>query len=247
MASDMLSGKTAIVTNTHQFVGLAAATVLQAHGAAVYCHDERFLDASHKAAFAENHPDLYALSASRGAEAVDEVFDLCGKIDNAVVNDFFPALRAPMGQATADDFRRGLEALMVAPFETASAAARHMKPRRQGKIVFVTSAAPFHGLPNYCMYAAGRGGANALALSVAKELARDNIQVNAVAPNYVESESYFPKTLLEDENALAKMTSKVPLGRLGKPEEVGELIAFLASERADFITGHIMPIAGGWA
>ena len=247
MLSGMLSGKTAIITNTQQFVGLAAATALRAHGADVYCHDEHFLDASRKATFAESHPDLHALSASRGAEAVDEVAQLCGKVDIAVVNDFFPALRAPMGEATADDFRRGLEALMVAPFETASAVARHMKPRRQGKIIFVTSAAPFHGLPNYCMYAAGRGGANALALSIAKELARDNIQVNAVAPNYVESESYFPKELLADEKALAKMTSKVPLGRLGKPEEVAELIAFLASDRADFITGHIMPIAGGWA
>ena len=86
-----------------------------------------------------------------------------------------------------------------------------------------------------------------MALSIAKELARDNIQVNAVAPNYVENESYFPQELLADEKALAKMISKVPLGRLGKPEEVSEMIAFLASDKADFITGQIIPVAGGWA
>jgi NAD(P)-dependent dehydrogenase (short-subunit alcohol dehydrogenase family) len=122
-----------------------------------------------------------------------------------------------------------------------------MKPRKSGKLIFVTSAAPVHGLPNYCMYAAGRGGANSLALSIAKELARDNIQVNAVAPNYIESESYFPKSLLAEATAVAKMTSKVPLGRLGKPAEVAEMIAFLASDGANFITGQVIPIAGGWA
>ncbi|MBT4741073.1 MAG: SDR family oxidoreductase [Rhodospirillaceae bacterium] len=243
----MLSGKSAVVTNVCHFVGIAAAKVLQAHGALVRCHDVSFVDAAARSAFVSDNPDLRVLDAHTTKDAVDQTAAELNGLDIAVINDFFPALRAPMGEATADDFRQGLEALMVTPFETASAAARHMKPQGKGKVIFVTSAAPLHGLPNYCMYAAGRGGANALALSVAKELARDNIQVNAVAPNYVESESYFPKALLADEKALSKMTSKVPLGRLGKPEEVAEMIAFLASDRSDFITGQIIPVAGGWA
>ena len=92
-----------------------------------------------------------------------------------------------------------------------------------------------------------RGGANALAVSLARELAAFNIQVNAVAPNFVESPTYFPPQLLADPQALGKITRNIPLGRLGKPREVGELVAFLASGEADFITGHVMPIAGGWA
>ncbi len=243
----MLSGKAVVVTNVCHFVGIAAARVLQAHGASVRCHDVSFVDAAARASFIADHSDLTVLDAETTTEAVDQTEADLGRLDIAVINDFYPALRAPMGEATADDFRQGLEALMVAPFETASAAARHMKLKGHGKMIFVTSAAPFHGLPNYCMYAAGRGGANALALSVAKELARNNIQVNAVAPNYVESESYFPKDLLADEKAMTKMTSKVPLGRLGKPEEVAEMIAFLASDKSDFITGQIIPVAGGWA
>lgn len=243
----MLSGKIALVTNVCHFVGIAAAQVLQSHGANVRCHDVSFADADLRQQFMASNADLVALSASDTSSAIDQIAKELGRIDIAVINDFYPAVRAPMGEASAKDFREGLEALMVTPFETASAAARHMKPQSSGKMVFVTSAAPVHGLPNYCMYAAGRGGANALALSVAKELARYNIQVNAVAPNYVESESYFPPELLADEQALAKMTSKVPLGRLGKPEEVAEMIAFLASDRADFITGQIIPVAGGWA
>lgn len=243
----MLSGKTALVTNVCHFVGVAAARTLHAHGATVRCHDASFTDDAVRTDFNEKNPDLVPLAEGETPTAVDQTVAELGRLDIAVINDFYPALRAPMGEASADDFRKGLEALMVTPFETASAAARHMKAQSRGKMIFVTSAAPVHGLPNYCMYAAGRGGANALALSVAKELARYNIQVNAVAPNYVESESYFPADLLADQKAVAKMTSKVPLGRLGKPEEVSEMIAFLASDRADFITGQVIPVAGGWA
>jgi NAD(P)-dependent dehydrogenase (short-subunit alcohol dehydrogenase family) len=243
----MLSGKSALVTNVCHFVGISTAHVLQGYGASVRCHDASFSNEEKASAFEAQNPGLSALPVSSTTDAVDAVVSDLGGLDIAVINDFYPAVRAPMGEATTEEFRKGLEALMVVPFETASAAARHMKPNKRGKMIFVTSAAPFHGLPNYSMYAAGRGGANAMALSIAKELARDNIQINAVAPNYVESESYFPPELLADEKALAKMTSKVPLGRLGKPEEVSELIAFLASEKADFITGQIIPVAGGWA
>tara|TARA_B110000438_G_scaffold295685_1_gene339096 strand:- start:1939 stop:2697 length:759 start_codon:yes stop_codon:yes gene_type:complete len=243
----MLAGKTALVTNVCHFIGVAAAETLQSHGAKVLCHDQSFGDSQARADFTGDHPNLTLLSETYTAAAVDAAAEAFGHLDIAVINDFFPALRAPIESADLDDFRKGLEALMVVPFATAAAVARHMKPRKQGKLIFVTSAAPVHGLPNYCMYAAGRGGANAMALSIAKELARDNIQVNAVAPNYVESESYFPPELLADENALAKMISKVPLGRLGKPHEVGELIAFLASNQSDFMTAQVIPIAGGWA
>lgn len=243
----MLEGKAALVTNVCHFVGVAAAETLQAHGAKVLCHDSSFGDEQARQAFASDHSTLNLLAETETGAAVDATVDALGHLDIAVINDFYPAVRAPIEEASLDDYRDGLEALMVVPFATAAAAARHMKPRKEGKLIFVTSAAPLHGLPNYCMYAAGRGGANALALSVAKELAQYNIQVNAVAPNYVESESYFPKALLADEQAVAKMTSKVPMGRLGKPQEVGELIAFLASNQSDFITAQVIPIAGGWA
>ena len=99
----------------------------------------------------------------------------------------------------------------------------------------------------YAAYAAARGGTNALAVSLARELARHNIRVNAVAPNYIESPSYFPPDLLADEAARAKILRNVPLGRLGTPDEVAALIALLASERGAFITGRVLPVDGGWA
>jgi len=243
----MLSGKTALVTNVVHFVGVAVAENLQNHGASVLCHDQSFAHDTERASFLAEHPGLSILSDCDTGAAVDAAVKSFGHLDIAVINDYYPALRAPIDVANLDDFREGLEALMVVPFSTAAAAARHMKPRKQGKLIFVTSAAPIHGLPNYCMYTAGRGGANALALSIAKELAGDNIQVNAVAPNYVENESYFPAELLSDERFLAKMKSNIPLGRLGKSNEVGELVSFLASDQSDFVTAQVIPIAGGWA
>jgi NAD(P)-dependent dehydrogenase (short-subunit alcohol dehydrogenase family) len=97
------------------------------------------------------------------------------------------------------------------------------------------------------MYAAARGGANALALTLSRELAPHNILVNAIAPNYVANPSYFPPSLLADPQALAKIERNIPLGRLGKPEEVGALVAFFAIGECGFVTGHVVPIAGGWA
>ena len=152
-----------------------------------------------------------------------------------------------MEEAPVDDMRRGLETLLITPFQFAGAATARMKPRRKGKIIFVTAAAPIHGLQNYSMYVAARGAANALTLTLAKELAPFNINVNAVAPNYVESDSYFPANLSGDPEFIKRMASKVPLKRLGKPEEVAMAIAFLASPASDFMTGLVLPFAGGWA
>jgi len=78
-------------------------------------------------------------------------------------------------------------------------------------------------------------------------LAPRNIQVNAVAPNYVENPDYFPPELLANEEAMAKILKNIPLKRLGKPEEAAALITFLANPLSGFITGQVIPLAGGWA
>ncbi len=97
------------------------------------------------------------------------------------------------------------------------------------------------------MYVTARGAQNAMVLTLARELARSGIAVNAVAPNFVKSPSYFSDALLSDEAARGKILSQIPLGRLGKPEEASDVIAFLLSAKAGFVTGHVVPVAGGWA
>jgi NAD(P)-dependent dehydrogenase (short-subunit alcohol dehydrogenase family) len=242
-----MSGRVALVTNVAHFVGLPAAVELAAQGAVAVCHDAGFALADARKEFAAAHPDLHVIAEQEPADIVAAVTAAHHRIDVLVNNDAFPAIRAPIENARLEDMRAGLEALVTAPFALAQAVVPQMKQRRSGKLLFVTSAAPLRGLPNYSMYATARGATNALAVSLARELAPFNIQVNAIAPNFVESPTYFPAKLLADPEAMKKITGNIPLGRLAKPEEVAALIVFYASPQADFITGHVMPFAGGWA
>ncbi len=238
----MLSGKNILITNVTHFVGLVTSAYLKEKGANVAVCDPSFADADTLAGFQEANPDYTAL----GESAAVDIVAAAGRIDVLVNNDAFPAIRAPVDEADPQDMRDGLEAMVVAPFVMSGAVLPQMKERNKGKIIFMTSASVFHGLANYSMYVAARAAANGIALSLAQEVARNNIQVNAIAPNYVENPDYFPPELLADEKAYAKIVKNIPLGRLGKPEEIAALIAFYAGNESDFLTGHIVPAAGGW-
>ena len=242
-----MKDRVVLITNVEHFVGRPVAAELAAQGATAVCHDRSFADGAAAGRFARENPALSVIRAQDPAGIVAEATAAHGRIDVAVCNDAGAALRAPVESADPEDMRATLEEMVVFPFRLAGAVVPQMKQRRRGKILFITSATPLRGLPNYSIYVTARGATNALAISLAQELGRDNIQVNAIAPNYVESPSYFPPELVDDPEALAKMTRNIPLRRLGKPEEIAALVAFYASDRSDFITGHVMPFAGGWA
>jgi len=242
-----MSDQVILITNVEHFAGPPAAATLVSRGATVVCHDKSFKTLDVCKSYIANHPGRHAVAAQAPAELIDLVTEQFGRIDVLISNDAFPAIRASVEDARIDDMRDGLEDMVVTPFALAGAVVPQMKSRRSGKLLFLTSAAPFHGLPNYTMYVTARGATNSMVVSLAKELGPHNIQVNAIAPNYVESPDYFPETLRQDEEAMAKITRNIPLRRLGKPEEMGALIAFYASGDSDFITGNVMPFAGGWA
>ena len=231
-----------LLSNPGRFAGPAAAKALAEDGAIVLgCA------AAGAEAAGEPPPGVVMLAAGEPAAIVAEALAAHGRIDVLINNDAFPAIRAKVEDARPADLRAGLAAMVEAPYALCAAVVPQMKAWRGGKVIFVTSATPLRGLANYSMYVTARGAANALALSLAKELGPHNIQVNAVAPNYVESPDYFPPEVISDPDTLAKITRPIPLGRLGKLEEMAALIAFLASPRADWITAQIIPFAGGWA
>ena len=242
-----MKDRVVLITNVEHFVGRPVATELAAQGATVVCHDKSFADAVAADQFAVSNSELTVVRAQTPPEVAAAATEACGRVDAVICNDAGAAVRAPIETASPDDLRSALEEMVVFPFEMAGAVVPQMKERKRGKILFITSATPLRGLPNYSMYVAARGATNALTVSLAQELGRDNIQVNAIAPNYVESPTYFPPELVNDPATLAKMTRNIPLKRLGKPEEVAALVAFYASDKSDFITGHVMPFAGGWA
>ncbi|MEN3953103.1 SDR family oxidoreductase [Iodidimonas sp. SYSU 1G8] len=243
----MLNNRTILVTSATHWAGPEICAGLAVEGARVVCQDPNFADKAVADAFVAAHPALTAIAEEKPAEIVASALEVLGHLDVLVNNDAFPAIRAPIETADPQDFRDGIEALLVFPFMMAGAVTPHMKARKAGKILFLTSASALNGLANYSMYAAARAGANGLAKSLARELGKDNIQVNAIASNYIENPDYFPPELLANKEAYAKMVKNIPLGRLGKPQEAAHLVAFYCSDRSDFITGNIMPFSGGWA
>lgn len=243
----MLKGRVALITNVRHFVGLPAARALADAGATVIAHDETFRDPGARNMFNTESERIHPVGDQDPQQLVHYIEQHWGPVDVLVNNDFAPANRAPIEEASLEDLSISLDALVTGPFMMTAAAVPAMKKRKRGKVLFLSSAAPLRGLPNYSIYCAARGGANALAVSLAQELAPHNIQVNALAYNFVESESYFPKKLLDDPDVRARITRNVPLGRLAKPEEAAALVAFLAGPDSDYITGQVVPFAGGWA
>ncbi len=243
----ILENKVVLVTKATEFVGAAVCDSCRAEGAIVIAQDPGFADPARQADFAAAHPGVATLAQDDAKALIQEVVDAQGRLDGLVPNDGFPAIRAKVEEADPEDMRAGLEAMVVEPFRLIGAAVPQMKRQGGGRIVVATSAAPYRGLPNYGMYVTARGAQNAMVLTLSRELARSGIAINAVAPNFVKSPSYFSEALLSDEAAMAKIVAQIPVGRIGKPVEVSDVVAFLLSEKAGFMTGHVAPVAGGWA
>lgn len=242
-----MSARIALVTDTLHFVGLPTARALVEDGFRVFCHDVSFAPPGTRNTFNAENVGMTALAAQTPEAMVGEVMAAAGALDALILNDAYPAIRGPIDEASGDDLRATYEALVFRGYELAGQAVPQMKAKGRGHIVFVSSAAPLRGLANYSVYVSARGAANALARSLAIELAPFGIIVNALAPNYVESPTYFPPALMAKPEAAAKILRNIPLGRLGRPEEAAKTIAFLVSGDADFLTGQIIPFAGGWA
>ncbi len=242
----LLKDRVVLISNATKFAGRAATAAALGQGATVLVTDESFADADRRKAWEKEFKGSSALAEQAPAE-IGAAVKARGRIDALVNNDAWPATRAPLGEARLDEFRAAFETMVVRPFALTQHIAPLMRQRAYGRILFVSSAAPLRGIPNYSMYVSARAAANGLVSSLAKELGKDQITVNALGSNYVENPDYFPPTLLANKEAMARMTAQVPLGRLGKPQEIAATICFLVSEGAGFITGHVLPHAGGWA
>ncbi len=162
-------------------------------------------------------------------------------------NDHFPALSIPTSQASLEQLRQTLEKLVVDPFALLKAAIPRFRAQGGGNVVMITSCRTHAPMQGGAIPDAARAAGNALVRSLAIELAPFSIAVNAVAPNFLYSEAYYPRaTFIDDTNGRDYVSSLVPVGRLGEPEEIGELICFLASTASRFLTGAIVDFSGGW-
>jgi 2-keto-3-deoxy-L-fuconate dehydrogenase len=122
-----------------------------------------------------------------------------------------------------------------------------MLERKRGKIIAVTSAAPLRGIPNNAAYCAARGAQNGFIKAVGLELARSNIQVNAIAQNYINNNTYYPDDILDNEKFLEHVKRNVPTNEIGAASETAQLAVYLSREDCRHMVGQIIPLAGGWA
>ncbi len=247
-----LTGKVTLITNVRHYMGPAITEEFAREGASLALHDRDEADLGPLIGVGERlGRDVIALAGdlTRSAEAdhvVDEVVARFGRLDVLVNNSAFPPSGSPTEDVSDGTWREMMAHLLDEPFYMIRAALRVMRPAKRGKIINMTSAAAYPGLPNYAAYTAARAGVNGLTKAVGREVAGDGIQVNAIAQNYVENPTYFPPSLTADPEKLARMVRNIPAGRLARGEESARLAVYLASEDADFFVGQVIPFAGGW-
>lgn len=243
----LLKDKVAIVTGGTKGIGRAISLLFAEEGAKVISNFSKDVEAAERLQ-QEGGSKSQSLRVWRAdvtrfdqvREMVEEVFKEYGRIDILVNNvglirDNFLMLMSD------EDWDSLMRTNLTSLFYCCKAVIRKMIPQRHGKIVNIASVSGILGTAGQTNYAATKGGMIAFTKSLARELGPFNIQVNAVAPGLIESEmiSKMPKERIE---AIVKSTS---LGRMGKPEEVAHAVAFLASDRASYITGQTLIVDGG--
>ncbi len=237
----------ALVLNASDFGGQPAVAALLGAGYLVFASDAVFSDAARAEAFHAAYPGVEVLGGSTPEEWVAEAWRLAGRVDALISNDHFPAVQTATEAADVEALRATLEALVVAPFRAIRMAIPLLKAQGGGNIVMVTSCRTKLPIPGGAIPDAARDAANALMRSLAIELAPFDIAVNAVAPNFLYSEAYYPRAIfIDDPKGRAFVEASVPAKRLGRPEEIGEIILFLASTKARFMTGAQLDFSGGW-
>lgn len=173
------------------------------------------------------------------AAQAKEVF---GRVD-VLVNNAGITRDGLLARMTEEDFRAVLDVNLVGPWNMMKAVNRIMMKQRYGRIVNLSSVTGLMGNMGQTNYAAAKAGILGMTKSYAREVASRGITVNAVAPGFIDTDM----TEAMPEGAKDKIVTEIPMGRTGKPEDVAEAVAFLASEQAGYITGEVLRVDGGMA
>lgn len=165
-----------------------------------------------------------------------------GRVD-VLVNNAGITRDGLLARMTEEDFRAVLDVNLVGPWNMMKAVNRIMMKQRYGRIVNLSSVTGLMGNIGQTNYAAAKAGIVGMTKSYAREVAGRGITVNAVAPGFIDTDM----TEAMPEGAKDKIITGIPMGRTGKPEDVAEAVAFLASEQAGYITGEVLRVDGGMA
>ena len=220
-----LTGKRILITQATEFMGPMLCTVFAEQGADVV----------------QSHADLSA------ADAVEEVLRNAGSFDVLVANLSILAPSTPASDVGEEEWRSVFAAL-VDPLPRLTRAVLPMfASRGGGKILVVGSASALRGMKRASTYSAARGAQLAYVQALGVELAPQNIQVNAIAQNFVDNPTYFPASVQANPRFQERLAREVPLGRLVSAREDALFAAYLCSDAANCFVGQVFPVSGGWA
>jgi 3-oxoacyl-[acyl-carrier protein] reductase len=220
--------RTALVTGGASGLGAAAADRLRRDGVRVVTVDLGGADVAVDVA---------------DSDGVDRMANEVGPVDILINSAGIVGPNTPLLATTAADWRRVLDVNVVGTVNTIRAFVPAMVDRRWGRVVNIASMAGKDGNPNLSAYSASKAAVIGLTKSVGKELATTGVLVNAIAPAVIAT----PMNAATSPEVLAHITSLIPMQRVGRPEEVAELIAFLCSDAVSFSTGAVYDISGGRA
>lgn len=247
-----LKNKIALVTGARRGIGRAIALALSEAGAKVIVTDiderecQKVFEEIKKLGGEGLAKKVDVIKKEEVGAAVRATVEKFGKLDilvnNAGICPFKPFL-----ELTEEDWDRVLDINLKGYFLCAQAAAKEMVKEKWGRIINIASVAMGQmgiGFPNIVHYVASKGGVAGMTEALAVELAPFNINVNAIAPGLIETKMAEP--VVTDPKARESILRRVPKGRIGKPEDIAQAVVFLASEEADYITGAVLVVDGGW-
>ncbi|HEV2056426.1 MAG TPA: 3-oxoacyl-ACP reductase FabG [Methylomirabilota bacterium] len=243
-----LEGRTAFVTGASRGIGRSIALALGTAGAAVACAARALDQVESAAAEIESEGGracALRLDVTQGAQitaAVREAEKALGPID-ILVNNAGITLEKKTVDVTDEDWDAVLATNLTAMFRCARAVAPGMIARGRGKIINVGSMYGRLGVPRYAAYCASKAAVDGLTRSLAAEWARHGIQVNCLAPGYMNTD--IPRAAMAEPESRERLLSKIPARRLGEPAEAAALAVYLASPASDFMTGQTVYLDGG--
>lgn len=231
-------GKTAVITGAAKGIGASIGSHLRAQGATIISWD---LVTSPDSPFLQAKVDV--TSPQDIEAAIEHAIRSTGQIDLLINNAGFSGPAVPLDEAKPSDWHRIVEVNLIGVFNVCHAVVPHMRRAKQGRIINMASLAGKEGTPKASAYSAAKAGVIALTKSLGRELASSGILVNAIAAAAIETELLKQMT----PEHVQTLISKGPMGRLGDPSEVAELVCWLASDSCSFSTGAIFDLSGGRA
>jgi acetoacetyl-CoA reductase len=238
-----MTGQVALVTGGIRGIGLAIANRLAARGVTVAAGYSRDSEAAKR--FCDEHSGATIHQGNIGSNedccrVIDEVLEQHGRLDILVNNAGITADKT-VRKMTPDDWDRVVQVNLSGAFYLSRAVLQHMLDRGSGRIINISSIIGESGNVGQANYAAAKSGLFGLTMSLAQETARKGITVNSVAPGYISTDM----VAAVPQEALDKVIAKIPVGRLGEPDEVARVVEFLADPDSAFITGQIYSVNGG--